>query len=111
MLSKINYLNSPETPLAENARNKLAYNKYEIWTDDKLVTRFSEPIANVLWHPDYEHILYQENNQIRIIGKDGFNDTILANLLSSSSAKFMIGGQGRELYYIDNGQYKKAIIQ
>lgn len=109
--SKIDYLNSPEISLAENARNKLAYNKYEIWSDDKLVTRFSEPIMSVSWYPDYEHIIYQKNNQIRIISKDGFNDTGLVNLSNSTPVKFMIGGQGKELYYIDSGQYKKAIIQ
>lgn len=109
--SKINYLNAPDASLAENARNKLAYNKYEIWSDDKLVTRFSSPIVNVSWFPDYEHILYQKNDQIGIIGKDGYNDTTLVKLSSTTPAKFIVGGQGKELYYIDNGQYKKAIIQ
>lgn len=109
--ANIDYLNAPETSLAVNARNKLAHNKYEIWSDNKLVTRFSEPIENVSWYPDYEHILYQKNYQIRIIGKDGKNDTILTTLSSSTPAKFAIGGQGKELYYIDDGLYKKAIIQ
>lgn len=109
--SKIDYLNLPDTSLVENARNKLSFNKYEIWTDDKLVTRFSEPILNVSWYPDYEHILYQKNNQIRVIDKNGFNDTILTNLSNSVAVKFLISGQGKELYYIDSGQYKKAIIQ
>lgn len=109
--SKIDYLNSPESVLAENARNKLAFNKYEIWSDDRLVTRFSEPIESVVWYSDYEHILYQKNNQIRIIGKDGLNDTNLVNLSSALPTKFMIGGQGKELYYIDDTEYKKAIIQ
>lgn len=109
--SKIDYLNSPDNALAENARNKLAYNKYEIWSDDKLVTRFSEPISNVVWYPDYEHILYQKNNHIGIIGKDGYNNINLVDLSSTTQTKFAIGGQGKELYFIDNGQYKKAIIQ
>jgi len=109
--SKIDYLNSPDNSLAENARKKIAYNKYEIWTDDKLVTRFSVPIENVAWFPDYEHIVYQQANQIKVVDKDGFNENVLATLSGLNSTKFVIGGQGKELYFIDNGQYKKAIIQ
>lgn len=109
--SKIDYLNTPDNSLAENAKNKLAYNKYEIWTDDNLVTRFSEPIENVAWYPDYEHIIYQQGNQIKIVDKDGFNENILVNLSSLSSTRFVVGGKGRELYFIDNARYMKAVIQ
>lgn len=109
--SKIDYLNSPDSSLVENARNKLAYNKYEIWMNNNLITRFSEPINNVSWYPDYAHIVYQKANQIRVIDEDGFNDTELVNLTSNTSTKFAVGGQGKELYFVDNGQYKKAQIQ
>lgn len=109
--SKIDFLNNPDTILLENARDNLAFNKYEIWTGDKLITRFSEPINGVEWYPDMKHILFQQGDEIRIIDNDGFNNTLLVKLSSTQPSKFQIGGKGLELYYSDGEKYKKAIIK
>lgn len=109
--SKIIFLNSPDTILVENAKDKLAFNKYEIWTDDRLITRFSEPISNVKWYPDMQHIIFQQGDEIRIIDNGGFNNILLVKLSSAEQTRFQIGGQGQELYFFDNGEYKKAIIK
>lgn len=109
--SKIDLLNSPDTILIENAKDKLAFNKYEIWTENRLITRFSEPINNVKWYPDMQNIVFQQGDEIRIIDNDGFNNTLLIKLLSKEKTRFQIGERGQELYYIDGGEYKKATIK
>lgn len=109
--SKIDFLNTPDTILIENAKDKLAFNKYEIWTENRLITRFSEPINNVKWYPDMQHIIFQQGNEIRIIDNNGFNNTLLVKLSSTEQTRFQIGGRGQELYYFDGGEYKKAIIK
>lgn len=109
--SKINFLNSPDTILAENAKDQLAFNKYEIWTSNRLITRFSEPISSVKWYPDMQHIIFQQGDEIRIIDNAGFNNILLVKLSSGEESKFQIGGRGQELYFFDNGEYKKAIIK
>lgn len=109
--SKIAYLNSPDSNLAEKSQKDLTSNKYEIWSQGKLVTRFSQPISNVVWYPDLDHILFQQNDQIRIIDSQGFNNTLLVTLSTNQSTRFAVGNQGKELYYIDNDQYFMATIK
>lgn len=109
--SKIDFLNSPDTILVENAKDRLAFNKYEIWTENRLITRFSEAISNVKWYPDMLHIVYQKGDEIRIIDNDGFNDSLLVKLSSKEQTRFQIGGRGQEIYYFDSGAYKKAVIK
>jgi hypothetical protein len=86
-------------------------NGYEIWVGEKLVTRFSEPILNVSWYPDLSHIIFQEGNEIRVIDKNGKNDTLLIKMNQSGPARFTVGGKGEELYFVDNGKYKVAKIR
>lgn len=108
---KIAYLNSPSDVLARNANNTLTSNKYDIWVGDQLITRFADPIQNVIWYPDLAHIIFQQGDEIRIIDKYGNNDTLLAKLSSKTPTRFNVGGGGQELYFIDNGKYKIAIIR
>ena len=109
--SKIACLNSPDSNLAEKSQKDLSSNKYEIWSEGKLVTRFSQPISNVVWYPDLEHILFQQNDQIRVIDSQGFNNALLVTLSINQPTRFAVGNQGKELYYIDNNQYFMAIIR
>lgn len=108
---KISLLNTPSDILAVNADKSLLHNDYEIWTNDQLVTRFSQPISGVSWYPDLEHIIFQQGNQIRVIEKDGQNDTLLVTLSTTSPVNFVIGSRGQELYYRENNQYMMAIIK
>lgn len=63
--------------------NKLLYaNDFEIWlldmdnnwplakTGKKILTRISEPITDVLWHPSKNYIIYSTNKTINIIELD-----------------------------------------
>lgn len=108
----INRLNSPIDDLAIKDSNGLSSDSYEIWVDNNLVTRFSEPIAKVIWYTvDDQHIIYQQKNQIRVIEVSGTNDTLLVTLSSEDPTNLILNNKGDELYYRDNGSYKIAKIR
>lgn len=107
-----NLLNAPYDDLAIKNNHGLSYNAYEIWADESLVTRFSEPIYKAIWYTsDNDHVVYQQKNQIRAIEISGENDTLLVTLNSSDRTNFALNDKGDELYYIDKGLYKVAKIR
>jgi len=108
---KISLINSPIETLAISMDGNLAYNDYEIWIGDKLVTRLSSRIARAIWYPDLAHIVYQQQNEIRVIEETGRNDTLLVRLNQTGATSFAVGNKGTELYYIDSGQYFMATIR
>ena len=108
---KIDLLNAPIDVLATNAPDQLRYSDHEIWVGDKLVTRFSGSILKAVWYPDLSHIVFQLNDEIRVVETSGQNDTLLVKLNSSESTNLAIGAKGTELYYRDLGQYKVASIR
>ena len=108
---KIALLSVPTDILAVNAEKALVYNEHEIWTNDTLVTRFSKPITKAMWYPDLDHIIYQQGQEIRVIEKNGVNDTLLVRLANDQPTVFTIGNHGEELYYLDNGVYRFATIR
>ncbi len=107
----IDLINVPDTTLVEFAPEELNTNGHEIWVNGKLVTRFSKDVSNVKWYPDMSHIMYQMDDEIRVIEATGYNDTLLVKLSSSSPSRFAIGGKGKELYFTDNNLYYKATIK
>lgn len=109
--SKINFLNSPIEILATSSNHKLVYNDYEIWLNDELVTRFSKPLLRAVWYPDYKHIVYQQESEIRLIETTGTNDTFLVKLNQEGRTNFIISRDGNELYFADNGEYKITTIR
>lgn len=110
--SKIALLNAPNDSLINKTRgNLLVDNGYEIWHNDNLVTRFSAFISSVKWYSDREHIAYQQNDEIRVIEKDGQNDTLLIKLSSANQEKYVFDAKGDEIYFTDQGEYKFAKIR
>lgn len=107
---KINLLYIPSDVLA-NTNGGLYFNEFEIWYNSSLVARFSEPVEKAIWYPDHEHIIYQQGDSIRIIDKNGRNDTKLVKLSSKVATKFTLNAKGDELYFIDNDQYFSAKIR
>lgn len=49
----------------------------EIWAGDQLVTRFSQPVTQVLWFPDQAHVLALVDGVIHVLDRDGSNDVLL----------------------------------
>lgn len=107
----INSLNSPIDSLAIGNKSGIYHSDYEIWLDDNLVTRFSEPILKAIWYADKQHIIYQQGDQIRVIEITGTNDTLLVDLNNSTRTNFIINDKGDELFYKDGSDYKKAVIR
>jgi hypothetical protein len=108
---KINLLNTPDDILAANAEKELSYSDYEIWVNDSLVTRFSKPIYKAIWYPDLFHIVYQQGDEIRVVEKSGFNETLLVKLNSPEQTPFVIGSHGDELYFFEDGKAMSASIR
>lgn len=110
---KIAQITGPDETLATGPERNLSNTSHEIWLNDKLVARLSLPIYRAIWYNDgeYSHIVYQQGDQIRIIEKNGSNDTQLVKLNQDSPVNFATGNRGTELYYSDNGKYKVAYLK
>ncbi|MFA6963653.1 MAG: hypothetical protein WC227_02965 [Patescibacteria group bacterium] len=107
--SKLNLLSAPSEDLTNS--NVLSHSKYEIWSGDRLITRFAAPIDKAIWYTDLRHIVYKQGDEIRVIGDDGKNDTLLIKLTSSTNIKFVISSRGDEIYYQESGKNYQAIIK
>ena len=90
--SKINTLNVPVDTLANKNTSNPINNGSEIWLNNK-------------------HILYQIDNQIRIMDVDGSNNVLLVTLKNNSSTNYFVNYRGDELYYVDNNEYMLAKIR
>ena len=109
--ARINSLNAPVDTLAnKDSSNPISVGS-EIWLNNKLVTRFSSPVLNTKWYSDQKHILYQIDDQSRIMDIDGSNNVLLITLKTSSSTNYFVNYRGDELYYIDNNEYMMAKIR
>ena len=109
---KISTLSGPSDQLASRGdKNGLFANGFEIWLDQKIVARFSTQINQVVWYSDRAHILYQQGKEIRVIEKNGMNDTLLATLSKETPTRFAVSSDGVELYFLDDNTYKVARIR
>jgi len=108
--SEIDAINTPYDSLVKNPQGDLTSNNYEIWIGDKLVTRYSTPISNVVWYPGREYVAYQQGSSIRIVNIDGTNDVRLVDLPDNLASKFIFSWDGAYLLYKDSEGYKKARV-
>ncbi len=108
---KIDILNSPNEMLAQKKNPNLVYDSYELWYKTKLVTRFSSAIGHAILYPDENHIIYQQGKEIRIIEISGTNDTLLVEMSSDRLTNLATNNKGEELYYVEDGAYKMAVIR
>ncbi len=102
---------NPVDDLVENSPKGLQFNDYEIWLDQELVARYSEPIKSVSWYPGYHHIVYQKGNQIWAIEDTGDNNTPLVSLPSDDLAKFIFANRGKDIYIHQSDRYYQANIR
>lgn len=108
---KIALLNIPNEILASGSNNGLYSNDYEIWVKDIVISRFSTPIRQAIWYSDNSHVVYIQNKEIRVVEKNGQNDTLLVKLDNDVDAKIALSSDGQELYYWDGSNYKMAKIK
>lgn len=109
---EINWMNStPDSSLAESPRGNLSTNGYEIWLDERLITRFSSKISQVKWYSDNAHITFLTDDEIRIIDTDGLNNTPLIKLNEAINVKYLFRYQGKVIYFRDKDKYYKAKVR
>lgn len=67
------------------------------------ITRYSEPLKNIQWFKDYEHILFTTGAQIKIIELDPRDYRVCADVFKTNSADpFMVYNHAEEkLFFID----------
>lgn len=85
----------------QNQSQNLRISGSEIYFQDKLVTRSSQNIVGAVFHPDKNHLVFQQNNEIHAIDLDGSNDQMLFKLSSPSPTVFVLKNSGRTIYYLD----------
>lgn len=96
----INLLPNPELQIQ---------NQNEIWLEEKLVARFSQPVEQVLFYPDKEHIAFVLEGSLQIIDQDGTNFKKLFPI--SPSSPFIFLEEGEVVVYQENDKLFKAIIR
>ena len=106
--------NSPNdiTVLQNNFKagsNNITIKTNEIWLDDKLITRYSQPISGAFLDSDNYHIYVQIGDQIRVIESEGTNELNLIKLTDSSPMPFAVSGT--KLDYLQNNTIFEATIR
>jgi len=82
----------------------------EIFYQEKLVTRFSSDVLAASIYPDNQHLVFQIDNQIRVIELDGSNNTLLLNLKTTNPSAFIFANNDKTIVYLDQDQiYAKNI--
>lgn len=75
--------------------------------DLSLISRFSSPVLKVHWYTDRTHVVFQVDDEIRIMDRDGSNDHVMAKLTRAEVTDFMVTSNGEVLVYRDG----EAILQ
>ncbi len=74
-----------------NDRKLLHYNNHEIWISDlsngsrEIILRGSDSIKNILYHSNWNYIIYSTNKSINAVGLDDVKKRITTNLISLES--------------------------
>lgn len=102
--------------------NKLLYsNDFEIWLYDlnnhkkTILTRISEPITGIIWHPSNNYVIYSTDKSINIIELDEREKRNITELICLDKISSLnLSQKGDILYFMakignQEGLYKLAI--
>lgn len=81
----------------------------ELYYQSQLVTRFSNALESVIRDSRTEYYIFQTDNNIYTIDKDGQNEVKLITLSNSEPSSFYISGN--ILYFLENGRAFSASIR
>ena len=104
------------------SENKLLYaNDFEIWIFDlenkqkRILTRISEPISKIVWHPSNNYILYSTTQSINVLELDEDNQRNIIKLITSQKINSFFINKKADTVYFDgsvnsiNGLYKLSL--
>lgn len=83
----------------------------EIWWGKDLITRMSEPILNLSFIADDNHIIFQINKEIHVMDLDGTNNFKLLELSSNIPSVWILNDAGKYIIYRDGDLVKKAELR
>ena len=83
----------------------------DLIANNGLISRFSKDPVSYQWYRDGKHIIYQIDNEIRVIDTAGINDNLLATLGSVDPSVFRLIDNGKSLLYKDGEMVKKIKIR
>jgi len=89
--------------------NGLGSNGGEIYYNNDLVTRFSDNVRGLCWYPDRRHIVFTQNDKLKIVDLDGTNEIEL--LAKNSSTPVIFSNSGHRVIYENNGKIFQADIR
>jgi PEGA domain-containing protein len=76
-----------------------------------LVSRYSVPIPRAIFLPSKKHILFQRQNELHIIDRDGTNDIVIVTLKSADSTDFAVSNDSKYIIYKDGDVILQKRIQ
>jgi|GEM_PF-2222732 len=82
------------------------YSQKASQTDDRVIARFVHEVQKVMWYPDFRHILFVVNHELRVIEIEGTNNT---KLLPLPSANFVV--LENTIYFQEGQEVKKVKVQ
>ncbi len=95
----------------QNRAESIEIKGSEIYWRGNLVTRFASPVLAAAMYPDNQHLVFQQDNEIRVIELDGTNNILLFSLQSSEPSAISFRDNGRTLIFLDGGQIKAKTIR
>lgn len=77
----------------------------------KNITRFSQPVKNVQWAKDYEHVLFTIGSEVKVIELDHRNNRSLMDIirLNTDSAKLADNHSQNKLFFIDEEETSRGL--
>jgi len=96
---------------SSNRQSDVRVSGGEIYYRNNLVSRFSSNVATAVLYPDEYHIIYQINDEIRVIELDGGNNQLLFRLNSTEPTWFSFQNNSRTIHYLDQGKVLGKVIR
>jgi len=94
-----------------DAARDLTIKDSEIYWRENLITRFSQKVSALAFYPDNKHLIYQIQNELRVIDLDGSNNRLLVTLSNAEPSIFGFRNNGAEILYLDEGALKAKTIR
>lgn len=92
----------------KNQINGLTIKDTEILKDNRLVTRFSQPISVAIYDQNTNHVYYQTGDQLRVMESDGANNVLLITLKQNTPTYFVVSKN--KLKYLDQSEIFESTI-